>query len=1012
MADEVTGSNVVATAIVAISADLSAFESQVKALPASAKKAIADAMKALDAAIGRTKTQLAIAVSLDTSKIDSQIQALQAKLAKLGQVKVNLQGAGFGAVDSAGTGTTSTGTPSGGQSAIPGGLSVGTPGRSALIIPPNSKAAAAIAKQDAADAKAVANAFAKDEAAQLKQAAADKASIEREFAAQAKAQAKQAAADAKAIEKAALDTDKAERAAAAADIAAIEKQFADQEKAARQKEAADAKALNDLIGSTDKAAAANKTSDRKTAAAAQIADAKSVNDLLASVAASEVADEVAAAKAKAEVVAEIERKYQADLAAIDKQWAAQQKAADKQKIQDAKQAAKDRVSAEREAQANAARVANTYGNQFRSSTSLVQPGANAARNRAGGDDKQKGGGAGYGLMLVGQTIDDAQYGIKYIGNNLPGLITAFGGGAGLAGAVQLSFTALATLGKYMTPLAAQLNLIRNPLTDAKAGLEGIKEQIEFINSKPLKIAGDFEAIERLTKAARELERAMAEFESMKNTDTSRQGVIKSLVQEGVKEAGGADNLADFIAEAKKKDGSYGAGSTVHGKIANENAQYNRLVGLQGQQVMDTTGQTALHNSWIAQFKDEIDKEEKEKIAQLIGGASRDEGKRKALEDYVTSPKTTDLRKKYGINEKATAPIVMAGPDNIAAAEANKRQEQVDKVDAEMRRKNEDRIRQDLGPVIAGGHDRLLKEEYDRLGQSQTAKPGENRALTGDIRKLLSGKASAEDVDVAAKLFEPELTKEAQRNAGAESVKKEGVSVAEAAQKLADAIGQNMIQRDITEGRDRLDRRGNPAQRELANIQGRVRAEADAASGGPLRNQPVKKLSAAKQRQADLDARARNRKARTSLPSKRKQDRDKANDDRRKARIKAGTPLEIQRRRGLLKDQAIEEAENGQPENVPPESGFGDQILKVSDAIKAGIEKALSGGGSELAKIITSPTLKVPEGLGGSGGAANKDSELLSKLVASNEATKDFTGRSVDLLGRIAQGVPARFGGRA
>lgn len=56
---------------------------------------------------------------------------------------------------------------------------------------------------------------------------------------------------------------------------------------------------------------------------------------------------------------------------------------------------------------------------------------------------------GQGLLNVAYFMDDVQYGIKGILNNIPGLVIGFGGGAGLAGAVSLAVLAGAKLYEWM-----------------------------------------------------------------------------------------------------------------------------------------------------------------------------------------------------------------------------------------------------------------------------------------------------------------------------------------------------------------------------------------------------------------------------------------------------------------------------------------------------------------------------------------------------------------------------------
>lgn len=52
--------------------------------------------------------------------------------------------------------------------------------------------------------------------------------------------------------------------------------------------------------------------------------------------------------------------------------------------------------------------------------------------------------AGYGFLMLGQMVDDAQYGFKSVVNNIPGVVMSLGGSAGLAGALGISGVAINT----------------------------------------------------------------------------------------------------------------------------------------------------------------------------------------------------------------------------------------------------------------------------------------------------------------------------------------------------------------------------------------------------------------------------------------------------------------------------------------------------------------------------------------------------------------------------------------
>ena len=56
--------------------------------------------------------------------------------------------------------------------------------------------------------------------------------------------------------------------------------------------------------------------------------------------------------------------------------------------------------------------------------------------------KKGGYGSGYGLLMLSEAVEDSQYGLNAVVNNIPRMVMAFGGAAGLAGAVSLAAVAL------------------------------------------------------------------------------------------------------------------------------------------------------------------------------------------------------------------------------------------------------------------------------------------------------------------------------------------------------------------------------------------------------------------------------------------------------------------------------------------------------------------------------------------------------------------------------------------
>lgn len=75
-------------------------------------------------------------------------------------------------------------------------------------------------------------------------------------------------------------------------------------------------------------------------------------------------------------------------------------------------------------------------NQAKNAAPAVDEVGKAATKAAGGNNKAQ------GLLLLGQAIEDAQYGLRGVMNNIPGLVMSFGLGAGAAGILQIGLVAV------------------------------------------------------------------------------------------------------------------------------------------------------------------------------------------------------------------------------------------------------------------------------------------------------------------------------------------------------------------------------------------------------------------------------------------------------------------------------------------------------------------------------------------------------------------------------------------
>ena len=86
---------------------------------------------------------------------------------------------------------------------------------------------------------------------------------------------------------------------------------------------------------------------------------------------------------------------------------------------------------------------------------------------------------GQGMLQVAYFMDDVQYGIKGILNNIPGLVIGFGGGAGLAGALSLATLAGAKLYEWLSDSADKTDdLAKKMKEQSKEVAEAYRQSIQ------------------------------------------------------------------------------------------------------------------------------------------------------------------------------------------------------------------------------------------------------------------------------------------------------------------------------------------------------------------------------------------------------------------------------------------------------------------------------------------------------------------------------------------------------
>lgn len=175
---------------------------------------------------------------------------------------------------------------------------------------------------------------------------------------------------------------------------------------------------------------------------------------------------------------------------------------------------------------------------------VQQSAAPAAAGAA--DAGRAAGNSGQGFMALGQALQDAQYGFAGVANNLPQIITMFGGSAGLAGGVIIAAVAvqqlLGYLSKIKTPNFAEWakeaqasgevirkaysNLIDERLEEKGKEIEALGEQWEAVAEKARGYLQALQDIDRqqvaMEAAQEELKQAEAEAAGLPYTDDEKE----------------------------------------------------------------------------------------------------------------------------------------------------------------------------------------------------------------------------------------------------------------------------------------------------------------------------------------------------------------------------------------------------------------------------------------------------------------------------------------------------------
>ena len=123
-----------------------------------------------------------------------------------------------------------------------------------------------------------------------------------------------------------------------------------------------------------------------------------------------------------------------------------------------------------------------------------------------------GGNSAYGFLLLGQAVDDAQYGFTAIANNLPSIAMSFGLGAGLAGAVAIAATGISVLSRHLGAFTTQADT-------TKTSMEQLKKRVDELNGMKVKLAFDRTELEAAEADIKRIKTGLDAYNKQKESKT-------------------------------------------------------------------------------------------------------------------------------------------------------------------------------------------------------------------------------------------------------------------------------------------------------------------------------------------------------------------------------------------------------------------------------------------------------------------------------------------------------------
>jgi hypothetical protein len=378
---------------------------------------------------------------------------------------------------------------------------------------------------------------------------------------------------------------------------------------------------------------------------------------------------------------------------------------------------------------------------------------------------------GYSILNVAHAAQDAQYGVGALLNNIPLVVQAFGGGAGLAGGILIAAVALDTLSRnsslfsdlFVDDFKAAMDQ-QNAFGDSA---DRLKEKLKELESKEYKTRIDYQDIDIARKKLDALTEAESSYQRLKTGKSKAAQEAGKLASEAIVEHGGGDDFETSVARvtraaqaataAPKSD----AEKALEKTIAEETASLRKAENEGGDpEVM------AAQRAFIAQKQQELEssfagarRQQQMAIETMVGRAGAGYGGdiKSLIGIMQASP---GAFKAQGVGPGLLPGLLKATPERV---EERKAQENIAKIEAD-RKKQADKLARDEAENIR--HEQQMKEQAAREAAKQQA--AREQAGVDQIRidQKLKSEAEAARKKAVAKVdqaFTPGAMAELARN---------------------------------------------------------------------------------------------------------------------------------------------------------------------------------------------------------------------------------------------------------